>query len=219
MTSVGVGWVEGDEDHLADLMRGEVINVAAGLGAVPCELVRSDKTDPPLTAGVFRQRGVNGGPREADDIDLLVLAGHGSGAGGVMIGPDAALTSRTAAFGGRMRCAVFVSCAILEGDPDSETVSPFGWRLVFDGLHMLIAPRTFVSASPGRGARFARHLADGLSFVDAWTRACWESGSPESDWRVLVRGRAIDVPELLGETLLDPLPDAAGAEFQLVDLG
>ena len=200
MTSVGVGWVEGNEDLLADMMRQEGLNVASGLKGVPCTMLRSDKTAPAISRDDFRAPS-GGGAALADEVDLLVLAGHGSGGGGLKLNNGTALRHNSVVFGGKLRCVVMVSCAILEAD---DLLDPRAWTRVFDGLHRLIAPSTFVAPRPGRGERFARYLNEGLPFVDAWELACAESSSDLSQWSSLVLDEAF-APGAAAETLQAPL--------------
>lgn len=219
MMSVGVGWVEGNEDHLAELLRTEVLNVASGLRGVPCAMLRSDKTAPTISKADFRPPGSEV-EALADTVDLLVLAGHGSAGEGLPLNADDTVKSNTVVFGGRLRVAVMVSCTILEGTPGGMITDPMAWRAVFGGLHRLIAPKSFVSPSPGRGERFAKYLSEGESFVDAWKFACAESGEPVSKWRSLAPKEVTETSALNEEALHGPQPLSASLSglFTLQDL-
>lgn len=219
MTSIGVGWVEGPEDFLAEQLRNELLNVVAGLPDVPCGFLRSDETKPPLNRSVFGAPNDGGGAtRLADRVDLLMLGGHGSGSS-FDLGANESIGPNNVTFGGSLRCLVMVSCAILEGDPGNVTGGPEDWGRAFAELHHLIGPSTFVTPSPGRGERFASYLRDGYSFVDAWRYACDEAGgSGAKSWRWLVRADDDALDGLRSETLGAPAPDAHTMKFHLFDL-
>lgn len=215
MTTIGLGWVERDEDFLANLMRNELLNIVAGLPRARCVYLRSDKTTPQI-AQADADPAAGLAPTRA--ARLVVLAGHGqeSGIAGVK---DMVMTRSTTRFGGETCCVVVVACAVLAGEEDSKYTDPKAWSAVFDGLHRLIAPNTFVTPSPGRGARFAHYLDEGYPFLEAWTRACEDSGSPLSQWRMLCPKEALAAPySELG--LFDEAAAAAPqGDFELVDLG
>lgn len=182
--TVGIGWVEVGEGSAVPGTREQALNFAAGL-PLPCSMIRSDKTEPKISSADFATDG------PARRCDVLMLSGHGGGSSvGFLLPGDEALKFDTVKFGGDQRCVVIAACSIFEGNDVLE--DPKAWGNTFDGLHMLIAPKTFIGASPGRSARFAKYLSDGLSFVCAWKLACGEAGtaSGESDegWAVMFPG-------------------------------
>lgn len=208
--SVGVGWNGGGtlpNAHKEALLFGATC-------AQPCTYVSGDTLTPPIGKDEFRGGATEAGPFPSEAVDLLLLVGHGGGAGTGFLLPTSGLNSSSVYFSGQLRWVVLDSCLTFHA---SRYEDPMTWSRVFGGIHMLLGFETLANDCAARGSAFAERLNQGKPVLQAWQEAVEET-APEMRWGVM---SPVDDGDLLSTERIDSALGALSdyTEFELVSGG